>query len=68
MTLNSNQELKQRLSYIAESGQTGSALGGMDEIVKKAGKPDLEKDFAELQKAQSPDAAKQIAKRMADKL
>lgn len=66
--LNSNQELKERLNYIANSGVTGSALGGMPEIIKKSGKPELEKDYAELEKAQSPDQIKSIAKRMADKL
>lgn len=66
--LKSNDELKQRLNYIAQSGVTGSALGGMQDSIKKAGKPELEKDFAELEKAKSPDAIKSIAKRMADKL
>jgi hypothetical protein len=67
-TIGSNQDLKQRLEYIAQSGVTGSALGGLQDAVKKAGKPELEKDLGELEKAQSPDAVKAIAKRMADKL
>jgi len=66
--IGSNAELKQRLNYIAESGQTGSALGGLQDSIKKLGKADLEKDLAELEQAKSPDAIKTIAKRMADKL
>jgi hypothetical protein len=66
--INSNQQLKERLDYIAKSGVTGSALAGMQETVKKTGKADLEKDYGELEKAKSPEEIKTIAKRMADKL
>jgi hypothetical protein len=64
----SNQQLKDRLSGMAQSGFAGSALAGMPEMVKKVGKPDLDKDMEELQTAKSPEAIKTIAKRMADKL
>lgn len=66
--INSNEELKQRLNYMAESGVTGSALGGLQEGIKKLGKEDLDKDLAELEKAHDPATVKQIAKRMAEKL
>ena len=66
--INSNQELKQRLSYMAESGFTGSALAGLQDGIKKLGKEDLNEDLAELEKAQDPETVKKIAKRMVDKL
>jgi len=66
--LTSNQQLKDRLNGMAQSGFAGSALAGMPEMVKKVGKPDLDKDMEELQTAKSPEAIKTIAKRMADKL
>jgi hypothetical protein len=66
--ITSNQQLKDRLNGVAQSGFAGSALAGMPEMVKKLGKPDLDKDMEELQTAKSPEAIKTIAKRMADKV
>lgn len=64
----SNDELKQRLEYIATSGAGGSALGGLREAVEKAGDASLVKDLGDLEKTQDPEQLKAIAKRMLEKL
>jgi len=61
-------ELKSRLDGIAETGNAGSALAGMRQEIEKVGDKSLAADMDQLEKAQNPDAVKQIAKRMSDKL
>jgi len=69
-----NEQLKQRLEGISQSGVTGSALGGMPEAIAEikasdAAKGDeLMQDYNELAKANSPDKVKVIAQKMLDKL
>lgn len=65
-------ELKQRLQYVVESGQAGSALAGLDTEINKipdeAKKKALLADFTKLSNTQDPNAAKAIAKGMISKL
>jgi hypothetical protein len=65
-------ELKQRLQYVADSGQAGSALAGLDaeinKIADEAKKKALLADFAKLSATQDPNAAKALAKAMIAKL
>jgi hypothetical protein len=64
----SDAQLKERLQYIAESGGMGSAFAGIKELCEKSGKPALVADAQKLESAQSPEAAKAIAKGMLGKL
>ncbi len=61
-------QLKERLQFIAESGGMGSALAGIKELCEKTGKAALLADAEKLENAQSPEAAKAIAKGMLGKL
>jgi hypothetical protein len=66
------EELKQRLQYVADSGQAGSALAGLDTEINKipdeAKKKALLAEFAKLSNTQDPNAAKALAKSMISKL
>ena len=64
----SNEVLKQRLNGMVESGNAGSALGGMREAIQKLGKEDLLQDLGELENTRDPATIKSIAKRMLEKL
>ena len=67
--LQSADELTQRLQFIVDSGVTGSALGGMPEIIEKLEqKDDLMADFKKLEAATDPGQIKSIAKSMMGKL
>ncbi|TSA01228.1 MAG: hypothetical protein D4R77_14560 [Planctomycetaceae bacterium] len=67
--LKSADELTQRLQFIVDSGVTGSALGGMPEIIEKLEqRDDLMADFKKLEAATDPGQIKSIAKSMMGKL
>jgi hypothetical protein len=64
----SNAELKERLEYIAGSGEAGSALAGLQEPIDASGDESLKADFTKLQSETNPAKVKAIAKQMAAKL
>jgi hypothetical protein len=65
-------QLRDRLTYIAESGQTGSGLAGLEEVINtvpdEAKKKALLADYTKLSQATSAQAAKTLAKAMLGKL
>jgi hypothetical protein len=65
-------QLRDRLSYIAESGQTGSGLAGLEEVINtvpdEAKKKSLLADYAKLSQATNANTVKTIAKGMLGKL
>jgi len=61
-------QLKERLEFIANNGGMGSAFAGIKELCEKNGKTELVADATKLEAAQSPEAAKAIAKGMLGKL
>lgn len=68
-TIGSDEQLRERLQYIADSGVAGSGLGGLPEFIEKhAKKAELMADYKKLQAASSPDQIKSIAKAMLGKL
>ena len=69
MTVDSDEQLKQRLQSIVDSGLAGSALGGMPEfIAKHAKQKELMAEYKKLQAATTPDQIKAAAKAMLGKL
>lgn len=70
-SIQTEDELKERLEYIAESGQTGSGLAGIPEMIEKISdatkKSALMEDFHKLEKSNSS-TAKSVAKSMLQKL
>lgn len=68
-SIGSDEQLRERLQYIADSGVAGSGLGGLPEFIEKhAKKAELMADYKKLQAASSPDQIKSIAKAMLGKL
>jgi hypothetical protein len=61
-------QLKERLEYIGQTGQAGSALAGMREALESGGHKNMLPELDQLQKAQRPADVKRIAKAMAAKL
>lgn len=65
-------QLRDRLTYIAESGQTGSSLAGFQEIINgladEAKKKALLADYDKLSQATNANTIKTIAKGMLGKL
>jgi hypothetical protein len=65
-------QLRDRLNYIAESGQTGSSLAGFQEIINgladEAKKKALLADYDKLSQATNANTIKTIAKGMLGKL
>jgi hypothetical protein len=72
--LSGKDQLKQKLSAVAESGAGGSGLAGIQDAIAglessdKALADQLMKDYAQLQSLQEPAQIKAVAKRMVDKL
>src|SRR5882757_2600913 len=64
----SEDEFKERIAFIAESGGTGSALAGIVEMAQQNGDAGVVADAKALEKAQSPEQAKTIAKKLLEKL
>jgi hypothetical protein len=68
-SIGSDEQLRERLQYIAETGVAGSGLGGLPEFIEKhSKKAELMADFKKLQAAGSPEQIKSIAKTMLGKL
>ena len=68
-TVSSDDELRNRLQGIADSGFAGSALGGLPEFIEKHAKQkELMAEFKKLQAATTPDQIKAAAKAMLGKL
>jgi hypothetical protein len=68
-TVSSDDELRQRLQGIADSGFAGSALGGLPEFIDKhANKKELMAEYKKLQAATTSDQIKTAAKAMLGKL
>lgn len=68
-SIGSDDQLRERLQYIADSGVAGSGLGGLPEFIEKhAKKAELMADYKKLQAAASPEQIKSIAKAMLGKL
>lgn len=61
-------EFKDRLTNIADTGATGSAMAGLPELAKQQSDPSLVKDVEALQKATSPNQVKALAKKMLEKV
>ncbi len=67
--VSSDAELRSRLEYIANTGVTGSGLGGLPEFFEShPKKADLMADFKKLETAASPEQAKAVAKKMLERL
>ena len=67
--VSSDAELRSRLEYIANTGVTGSGLGGLPEFfANHPKKADLMADYKKLEAAATPDQAKGIAKKMLERL
>ena len=68
-SIGSDEQLRERLQYIADTGVAGSGLGGLPEFIEKhSKKAELMADFKKLQAAGSPEQIKSIAKAMLGKL
>ena len=64
----SEQAFKERVTFIATNGGMGSAFAGIVELAEKSGDATLVADAKQLEKVQSPDKAKAIAKKMLEKI
>lgn len=63
----SEDELKDRIDFIANSGGMGSAFAGVAEMAEKKGDKDLVVQAKQLEKSKTPEQAKVIARKMLER-